>query len=66
MLRGSGRKLEPAEEFSADFQAKSETNNFYFIQGADTQLGLIYNWGPGGYGDKYPDSRWDEELELCR
>jgi len=66
MIRATNRKLSPPEEFSADFQAKSETNNFYFIQGADTQLGLIYNWSPEGYGDKYPDSKWDEELELCR
>ena len=72
MIRATNRKLDPPEEFSADFQAKSETNNFYFIQGADTQLGLIYNWGPEGYGHgpegmgKYPESNWDEELELCK
>jgi len=67
MIRARNHKLDPPEEFSADFQAKSETNNFFFIQGADTQLGLMYNWSDTeGYGDKYPESIWDEELELCK
>jgi len=36
--------------------------DFFFIQAADTQLGLMYNWR----GNPYPDSKWDEEIELCK
>ena len=32
---------------------------FFFIQGADTQLGSI-----GKYSDKIPDSNWEEEIRL--
>jgi len=40
---------------------------FFFIQGADTQLGLMYNYGSNGQdGHPYPDSNWDQEMELCR
>ena len=40
---------------------------FFFIQGADTQLGLIFNWGTDGNdGTQYPESNWDREIELCR
>ncbi|XP_023347538.1 serine/threonine-protein phosphatase CPPED1 [Eurytemora carolleeae] len=40
---------------------------FFFIQAADTQLGLMYNWGTDGTdGVPYPESNWDKEIELCR
>lgn len=38
---------------------------FYFVQAADTQLGLIENYGDGTQGDKYPDITWEKEIELC-
>lgn len=39
---------------------------FYFVQAADTQLGLIMNYGDGTVEDQYPYVTWDKELELCR
>ncbi len=39
---------------------------FYFIQAADTQLGLIANYGDGTIGDQYPNITWDREVELCK
>eukprot|EP00095_Tigriopus_kingsejongensis_P000977 maker-scaffold39_size501901-snap-gene-1.11 protein:Tk00977 transcript:maker-scaffold39_size501901-snap-gene-1.11-mRNA-1 annotation:"purple acid" len=38
---------------------------FYFIQAADTQLGLMVNYGDGTIGDQYPNITWDQEIELC-
>jgi len=53
-------------EFSPETQAKW-SQDFFFIQAADTQLGLIYNWGSDGTdGVPYPDSKWETELELCK
>ena len=39
---------------------------FYFIQAADTQLGMMDSWGDGTVGAKYPDITWDREIELCK
>lgn len=70
MLKASGRKLHPDSEFSAEFQSKNDGKRFYFIQAADTQLGLMEWWGQnrenGPDGIPYPDSKWDQEIELCR
>ena len=62
MLRASERKLLAESDFSPETQSKWNSN-FYFIQGADPQLGLMYVFGNKG---TYPDSEWDEEIELCR
>ena len=70
MLKASGRKLQPDSEFSAETQAKNDGNSFYFIQAADTQLGLMDWWGPdreqGPSGKMGPDCKWDQEIQLCR
>ncbi|XP_059084215.1 serine/threonine-protein phosphatase CPPED1-like [Tigriopus californicus] len=42
------------------------TEPFYFIQAADTQLGLIVNYGDGTINDQYPNITWEKEIELCR
>jgi len=47
--------------FSVETQS-TWNREFFFIQAADTQLGLMYNWPD----PKYPDSKWDEEIELCK
>ena len=66
MLRASHRSLDSYPGWSAEEESKT-FKDFYFIQAADTQLGLIYNWGTNGEdGIKYPDSNWDQEMELCR
>lgn len=73
MLRASNRKLQPESKFSAGTESKSDINKFYFVQAADTQLGMMYHWGTDGTGTKrgttghpYPDSKWDMEIELCK
>ena len=66
MLRASRRTLFPESEFSIETQSQWKSN-FYFIQAADTQLGLMHNFGSNGdNGVSYPDSKWDAEIELCR
>jgi len=65
MLRGEGRLLQ-GDLWAPDAQAKW-TDDFYFVQAADTQLGLMYNFGSDGSdGTPYPESRWEAEVELCR
>ena len=66
MLKSIGRSLESYQQFKTEDEAKN-FQEFYFIQAADTQLGLMYNFGTNGEdGVKYPDSNWDQEMELCR
>ena len=31
---------------------------FFFVQAADTQLGMIDNWGDGSVGNRYPNITW--------
>lgn len=40
--------------------------DFYFIQAADTQLGLISNYGDGTITTQYPHVTWEREIELCK
>ena len=66
MLKSSGRSLDHNAAFKTEDEAK-RFQEFYFIQAADTQLGLMYNWGTNGEdGVKYPASNWDKEMELCK
>ena len=39
---------------------------FFFVQAADTQLGMIVNYGDGSIGDQYPNISWEREMELCQ
>ena len=39
---------------------------FFFIQAADTQLGMIDTWGDGSVGNRYPNISWEREMDLCR
>eukprot|EP00092_Neocalanus_flemingeri_P034027 GFUD01037003.1.p1 GENE.GFUD01037003.1~~GFUD01037003.1.p1 ORF type:complete len:302 (+),score=62.53 GFUD01037003.1:108-1013(+) len=65
MLKAKNNLL-PHTEFSAENQAKWN-RDFFFIQAADTQLGLMYNFGSDGSdGTPYPDSKWETEIELCK
>ena len=49
------------------FTAKSKwDHSFFFVQAADTQLGMIDTWGDGSVGNKYPNITWDREIELCQ
>eukprot|EP00088_Acartia_fossae_P001368 TRINITY_DN10528_c0_g1_i9.p1 TRINITY_DN10528_c0_g1~~TRINITY_DN10528_c0_g1_i9.p1 ORF type:complete len:187 (+),score=25.52 TRINITY_DN10528_c0_g1_i9:42-602(+) len=64
-LRASDRILKE-EKFRVENNKEWE-EPFFFIQGADTQYGLMYNWGTNGEdGIKYPASNWDQEIELSR
>ena len=38
---------------------------FFFVQAADTQLGMIDSWGDGSVGAQYPNITWEREIELC-
>lgn len=40
--------------------------SFFFVQAADTQLGMIDSWGDGSVGATYPDITWEREIELCQ
>jgi len=68
MFQAKNRVL-PHAEFSVDTQSKW-SGDFFFIQAADTQLGLTHVWGnkdtdiPDGV--PYPDSNWDAEIMLCK
>ena len=50
------------------FTAKSKwDHSFFFVQAADTQLGMIDMWGGKDLvGNKYPNITWDREIELCK
>jgi len=58
-------KILPHQDFLAETQS-AWSGDFFFIQAADTQLGLMYNFGEMGSPSKYPDSEWDQEIELCK
>jgi len=65
ILRGVDNVLDD-ERFKIDSN-QTWDENFFFIQGADTQLGLMNFWGTDGTdGIPYPDSNWDQEMELCK
>ena len=61
-LRASGQVLPGFEETPA---SATWGRPFYFVQAADTQLGLIEVFGDGDVGKKYPDVGWEREMELC-
>jgi UDP-2,3-diacylglucosamine pyrophosphatase LpxH len=58
--KGKDRILPGFETHATDWKEP-----FYFIQAADTQLGMIDNWGDGSVGEQYPNITWDREIELC-
>jgi len=65
MIKAENKTL-PHPDLSADTQSKWN-KDFFFIQAADTQLGLMYNFGTDGKnGIPYPETNWDEEIELCK
>jgi len=48
------------------FSTKSKWDQpFFFVQAADTQLGMIDTWGDGSVGNSYPNITWDREIKLC-
>ncbi len=64
ILKGQDRIL-PGFATNPDESKWSES--FFFVQAADTQLGMIDTWGDGsGVGSKYPNIVWDREMELCK
>ena len=62
VLRGENRVLPGFEASTSNVKWQSP---FFFIQAADTQLGLIEHYGDGAVGAKYPDVTWEREIELC-
>jgi len=65
ILRGENRVI-PLEKFEKKEQ-KEWRGPFFFIQAADTQLGLMDRWGTDGSdGKDYPEANWDREIELCK
>lgn len=61
--KGHDRQLIGFEETE---HSKKWKKPFFFVQAADTQLGMIVNYGDGTIGDQYPNISWEEEIELCR
>lgn len=61
--------LKAKDRTLAGFEVGSESKwkaPFFFVQAADTQLGLISNYGDGTLKDRYPNITWDREIELCK
>lgn len=52
--------------FDSDSSSSKWSSPFYFVQAADTQLGMVANYGDGTIADQYPNVTWDREVELCR
>lgn len=65
ILRGSDHKLQDVRFLLEN--NKQWEDEFFFIQAADTQLGLMQIYGANGKkGIQYPESNWEEEIRLCR
>ena len=76
VLKGEGWGSEKEAAWSKDFffiQVQTEQSAQYtkclacvfttLVKAADTQLGLMYNFGTDGSdGTPYPDSQWDSEV----
>ena len=63
VIRKAKDRVLPGFETSRD---KSKwKSSFFFVQAADTQLGMIDMWGDGSVGSEYPNVSWDREMELC-
>ena len=63
VIRKAKDRILPGFETSRD---KSKwKSSFFFVQAADTQLGMIDMWGDGSVGSEYPNVSWDREMELC-
>lgn len=60
--KGKDRILPGFESCAADSKWQG---SFFFVQAADTQLGMIDSWGDGSVGAQYPDITWEREIELC-
>jgi len=52
--------------FEESKYSKTWQSPFFFIQAADTQLGMIGTWGDGTIAQQYPNVTWEEEIILCR
>ena len=66
VIRKAKDRILPGFEINAATASKW-TEAFFFVQAADTQLGMIDMWGDGsGVGSQYPNIIWDREIELCR
>lgn len=61
--KGNERQLEGFEETKT---SKTWKSPFFFVQAADTQLGMMVNYGDGTISDQYPNITWEQEIELCR
>ena len=64
VIRKAKDRVLPGFETSRD---KSKwKSSFFFVQAADTQLGMIDTWGgKDTVGAEYPNISWDREIELC-
>ena len=64
VIRKAKDRILPGFETSRD---KSKwKSSFFFVQAADTQLGMIDTWGgKDTVGAEYPNISWDREIELC-
>ena len=64
VIRKAKDRVLPGFETSRD---KSKwKSSFFFVQPADTQLGMIDTWGgKDTVGAEYPNISWDREIELC-
>jgi len=63
VIRKAKDRILPGFETSPD---KSKWDkSFFFVQAADTQLGMIDMWGDGKVGSEYPNVTWEREIELC-
>lgn len=62
VLKACNRTLPGFEE---DVAATKWQEDYFFIQAADTQLGMMDNYGDGTIKDQYPNIGWEKEIELC-
>ena len=53
--------------FESELSQQAKFAPFFFIQAADTQLGMIDTWGENGStGAQYPYITWQREMDLCQ
>jgi hypothetical protein len=62
VLKAADRTLPGFEETESNVKWQGD---FYFIQAADTQLGMMNNYGDGTIKDQYPNITWEKEIALC-
>lgn len=65
ILKAENRVI--AHDALAEHEQQEWKGPFFFVQAADTQLGLMDRWGTDGSdGKDYPEANWEREKVLCK